>query len=501
METNLRNVVTSQLFGFAGQRGPTNRMPRKLTRTTYEGSVSRKRGREALSKDPNLQDLSVVTFVTMSYFPDTATDSLIREQSRIIKDVANFDKKIMVVLQEYLGPAVQIASDMVADAPQAWQTALFKGHITPQPVQQYIAKLIVAGVPDGFRSYLWLNLLNVSQLKAPGVYESIVTMPPSHTSEQHFQAIAQDVDRTFPKHPYFLETKSSRFKGRQHLTTLLKALVILDKDLGYVSGINYLAAPVEKPKAPTHRRQSTGLLSSTRLALNTGRNILPPRLRDLYPNASSDSESLFELQEYAQVLMKLLDTVDVKLSRHVQKCPQNMLIQGIIEPWFKTVFTAVLPQNHCARIMDMFLLEGVAILFTVAVTLLQHESKHLCSIEPNQSLTTYLSTLADRPVSLPSANSLINSALKIAHPKWFRTWLESRKSLTDLDGRTGSPNPLPPGTQLRVSPSPSPRGTSSPGRFSHHARRVSNISAEAAPNLSIASVSTEEDPTLMNSNH
>eukprot|EP00457_Paulinella_chromatophora_P004188 gb/GEZN01004198.1/.p1 GENE.gb/GEZN01004198.1/~~gb/GEZN01004198.1/.p1 ORF type:complete len:476 (+),score=41.59 gb/GEZN01004198.1/:212-1639(+) len=408
----------------------------------------------------------------MVYFPDTAADYIARERSEIVKAIMPaFPKQVMHVLQEYMGPPPkQIDSDMVAEAPLPWREAIYKGLISGQPLDDTVAKLVVSGVPDGFRSFLWSNLLNVSMISNPGVFSKVLEMSATKVSEGQVTLILQDIPQTFPKHPYFAEKKSASrvdisFNGKERLSLVLRALAAFDKDFSYSTGINYLAGflllymneeavfwslvsllrksshfsfehnlPVS-PKPPSHRRQSSGIipgLRTKRLPCNTGRNLLPPRLRDLYP-IPSDSAPLFEVQEYSLVLIKLLDTVDAKLSKHLQKSP-DLLLKCVVGPWFKTVFTIVLPLPHCARIMDMFLLEGIAILFTVAVALLQHESSHLLPKDPaGPEIEQYLNSLSARPVSLPSAELLINQAMKFVHPRWFQTWLESRKSVNELD--------------------------------------------------------------------
>lgn len=108
---------------------------------------------------------------------------------------------------------------------------------------------LITGVPKGKRGEVWHFLAEQFCLKQPPMdtqdfpyyntpYKSLVKQL---TPYDH--AISIDLERTFPGYPYFSlpMEDTNRPPGQLELFNLLKAYSLLDCEVGYCQGLNFVA--------------------------------------------------------------------------------------------------------------------------------------------------------------------------------------------------------------------------------------------------------------------
>ena len=106
---------------------------------------------------------------------------------------------------------------------------------------------IVAGIPDYLRGEIWCILCNCKQEKSyhsEGLYSKLIDM--ENPEEEH--RIQKDVVRTFTNYPMITEAtdeSSASWKTKtaeNMLSNILLAYANYDTQVGYVQGLNYIAA-------------------------------------------------------------------------------------------------------------------------------------------------------------------------------------------------------------------------------------------------------------------
>ena len=113
--------------------------------------------------------------------------------------------------------------------------------------RERIHESIVQGIPDYLRGEIWCILCHVKEEKAshsPNFYQKLIEM--ENPDEEH--RIAKDVTRTFTNYPMITEStdeSSASWKTKQAenaLFNILLAYANYDSQVGYVQGLNYIAA-------------------------------------------------------------------------------------------------------------------------------------------------------------------------------------------------------------------------------------------------------------------
>ncbi|KAL8195381.1 hypothetical protein R6Q57_025784 [Mikania cordata] len=174
-----------------------------------------------------------------------------------------------------------------------------------------VKRCIRKGIPDSLRGLVW-QLISGSRdllLMNPGVYDQIVIY---ETSASELDII-RDISRTFPSHVFYQQRHGP---GQRSLYNVLKAYSIYDRKVGYVQ------------------------------------------------------EELPLVQQYLFQFDLLMREYMPKLGEHFTQETINPSIYG--SQWFITVFSYSFPFHLDLRIWDVFLYEGVKIVFKVGLALLKY---------------------------------------------------------------------------------------------------------------------------------
>ncbi|XP_058839082.1 rab GTPase-activating protein 1-like isoform X1 [Topomyia yanbarensis] len=217
-----------------------------------------------------------------------------------------------------------------------------------------LASLVRCGIPDILRGAIWQKLANVeNKTEMTDSYRVLIT---KETSCEN--VIQRDINRTFPAHKFF---KESGGIGQDSLYKVSKAYAVYDTEVGYCQGLSFIAASLL-----LHMPEEEAFCVLVALMYNYG-------LRDMY---KLGFESLY-LRLYQ--LNRLMKDQLPDLYEHFY----NTGIEShmFASQWFLTLFTARFPLYFVFYILDVFLLDGITVLFQVALTLLSACKKDLLELD------------------------------------------------------------------------------------------------------------------------
>jgi len=163
--------------------------------------------------------------------------------------------------------------------------------------------------------------------------------------------IIRDISRTFPSHIFFQQRHGP---GQRSLYNILKAYSVYDRDVGYVQGMGFLAGLLLLYMS---EEDAFWLL----VALLKGAVHAP--MEGLY------QAGLPLVQQYLSQFEKLVMEHMPKLGQH--------FVEEMINPsmyasqWFITVFSYSFPFHLTLRVWDVFLYEGIKVVFQVGLALLR----------------------------------------------------------------------------------------------------------------------------------
>ncbi|KAH8301216.1 hypothetical protein KR018_007955 [Drosophila ironensis] len=235
----------------------------------------------------------------------------------------------------------EVSKDCSQDKLDEWDPILREWDSEKRP--KNLAPLVRVGVPEALREKIWQKLANVEgKLEMNDMYKILIT------KETKCETVIQrDIHRTFPAHKCFKETGGS---GQDALFKVSKAYAVYDSEVGYCQGLSFIAASLL-----LHMPEEDAFCVLVALMYDYG-------LRDLY---KAGFEVLY-LRLYQ--LERLIKDQLPKLHEHFTAC--GIETHMYASQWFLTLYTARFPLCFVFHVLDVFLLDGLPVLFQVAVTLL-----------------------------------------------------------------------------------------------------------------------------------
>ncbi|MEW5316343.1 MAG: hypothetical protein WDW38_007722 [Sanguina aurantia] len=214
------------------------------------------------------------------------------------------------------------------------------------------------GIPDSLRGLAWQLMSGGRdlQIQNPGKYEQLLQ---SHFDPVTETSIMRDLDRTFPTLLLFMHRQG---QGQTALYHVLRAYSTYNQSVGYVQGMGFICAVLL-----TYMTEEEAFW--TLVAVMSGHR--HAALEGMYlPGLPLLKCCLFQFQEL--------------LSEKLPKLASHMLgLDPAVEPvhyathWFNTIFSYTLPFPHLLRVWDVFMLEGIKVLFRVGLAILQHAEPRL----------------------------------------------------------------------------------------------------------------------------
>ncbi|KAM3838995.1 ecotropic viral integration site 5 protein homolog isoform 2-T2 [Vipera latastei] len=219
--------------------------------------------------------------------------------------------------------------------------------------ERQIKELVRKGIPHHFRAIVWQLLCTAQNMTIKDQYSEFLKM----TSPCE-KLIRRDIARTYPEHDFFKEKDSL---GQEVLFNVMKAYSLVDREVGYCQGSAFIVGlllmqmPEEEAFCVFFK-----LMQDYRL-----RELFKPSMAELglcmYQFESMIQEQLPELFMHFQA--------------------QSFHTSMYASSWFLTIFLTSFPLPIATRIFDIFMSEGLEIVFRVGVALLQMNQAELMQLD------------------------------------------------------------------------------------------------------------------------
>ena len=163
------------------------------------------------------------------------------------------------------------------------------------------------------------------------------------------KVIKRDITRTFPELDYF---QNESGPGQIGLFNIMKAYSLHDSEVGYCQGSAFLVGLLL-----LHMNEEDAFAVLVKM-MEEG----DYRLREMYkPTMAELGLCIYQLECMVQELLP-------EIHRHFES--QNYHTSMYASSWFLTLFTSCLPLNLAARVIDVFLSEGMEMIFRISIAIL-----------------------------------------------------------------------------------------------------------------------------------
>ena len=214
-------------------------------------------------------------------------------------------------------------------------------------------ELCQAGIPLCYRAKIWAECSGANEVHEPGRYQELLDEHEGETNECLTQ-IDLDVHRTMPTNMFF----GGDGPGVAKLRRLLVAFSWYNPACGYCQGMNNLAATL----LLTHATEEEAFW------------VLVCIIEKILPSEYYTSHLLVS-QADQRVLIELVDELMPALSAHLSELGVDL--PAVTFAWFLSLYTDCLPVETLFRVWDVMFVEGMVILFRVAIAILRMNEAEL----------------------------------------------------------------------------------------------------------------------------
>lgn len=232
-------------------------------------------------------------------------------------------------------------------------------------------RLVRGGIPLVYRSKLWLECSGGLDMREPGIFGDLL----AHVDEHDLVCveIEKDVGRTMPLNVFF----GGDGAGVDKLRRVLRAYSRRNPAVGYCQGMN--------------------LVTSTLLLVHADEEeafwVLSAIIERILPD-DFFSPSLLPSRACPLVLLEYVQETMPKLYTHLTALGVDL--PAICFSWFLSLFTDCLPIETLFRVWDVFLVDGLDVLFRVALGILRSNEQELLECESNSAVYVSLENLPTR---------------------------------------------------------------------------------------------------------
>lgn len=238
---------------------------------------------------------------------------------------------------------------------------------------EHMKKRCRKGIPSAVRGKAWFYLSggHISLAKYSKFYEKLEREP---GDEQVCDEIRKDIHRQFPNHELFREANGT---GQQSLFNVLKCFSIVRKEISYCQGLAPVASILLMNMPPSHAFWSLVAITDHYVP---GYYLAGFQAVQLHGRMLSGL-----LKKYAPTSYRILKKADID--------PVLYMFE-----WFMCLFVRNLPWATVLRLWDMFLCEGIVVIFKAAIVIIgttlttdhkkldQHELLQLLKHVPEKEL-------------------------------------------------------------------------------------------------------------------
>lgn len=201
------------------------------------------------------------------------------------------------------------------------------------------------GIPSSLRGKAWFYLsgAHLTSKKSPRLFRKLEQ---ESGDPLIIEEIRKDLHRQFPNHELFYENSGV---GQRSLYSVLKAFSIVRKEIGYCQGLAPVASMLIMQMAPDQAFWTLLSLSD---------NFIPGYYNPGFSTILLHGSMLFSLlKKYSPLAYKILKKGEIE--------PQLVMLE-----WFMCLFVRNLPWPTVLRIWDMFLCEGIIVIFKAAIIII-----------------------------------------------------------------------------------------------------------------------------------
>ncbi|GAM20850.1 hypothetical protein SAMD00019534_040250 [Acytostelium subglobosum LB1] len=213
------------------------------------------------------------------------------------------------------------------------------------------------GIPSSVRGFVWQRLVNIQEIKNKSkvTYRELLEMKaqPSVVAQ-----IQRDISRTFPKHSFFIEKGGY---GQQILSNILTAFSIYNPEVGYCQGMGFITC-----------------LLIIYMAEEDAFWVLV-QLSEKYGMSNMWRPEFPYLQNSFVLLNQMLEGQFPQLYSHIQR--QNVFTPLFSSQWFICLLIYNLPFPMIVRIWDLFLYDGLVVIFAAALALFKTYEDQIMKLE------------------------------------------------------------------------------------------------------------------------
>uniref|UniRef100_A0A8C1SL64 Si:ch211-239f4.1 n=1 Tax=Cyprinus carpio TaxID=7962 RepID=A0A8C1SL64_CYPCA len=216
-----------------------------------------------------------------------------------------------------------------------------------------LKELIRKGIPHHFRAIVWQLLCNATDMPVKNQYSELLKM-----SSPCEKLIRRDIARTYPEHDFF---KGQDSLGQEVLFNVMKAYSLVDREVGYCQGSAFIVGLLLMQMP-----EEEAFCVFVRLMQEY-------RLRELFK--PSMAELGLCIYQFEHLLQEQLPELNV----HFRS--QSFHTSMYASSWFLTLFLTFLPLPIATRIFDIFMYEGLEIIFRVGMAILQYNQTDLIQLD------------------------------------------------------------------------------------------------------------------------
>ncbi|KAM4023021.1 ecotropic viral integration site 5 protein homolog isoform 5-T6 [Anomaloglossus baeobatrachus] len=216
-----------------------------------------------------------------------------------------------------------------------------------------VQELVRKGIPHHFRAIVWQLLCNAQNMPIKEQYSDLLKM----TSPCE-KLIRRDIARTYPEHDFFKEKDSL---GQEVLFNVMKAYSLVDREVGYCQGSAFIVGLLLMQMP-----EEEAFCVFVKLMQDY-------RLRELFK--PSMAELGLCMYQFECMIQEQLPELFV----HFQA--QSFHTSMYASSWFLTIFLTSFPLPIATRIFDIFMSEGLEIVFRVGLAVLQMNQPELMQLD------------------------------------------------------------------------------------------------------------------------
>ncbi|EHB04245.1 EVI5-like protein [Heterocephalus glaber] len=210
--------------------------------------------------------------------------------------------------------------------------------------EKLLKELIRKGIPHHFRAIVWQLLCSATDMPVKNQYSELLKM-----SSPCEKLIRRDIARTYPEHEFF---KGQDSLGQEVLFNVMKAYSLVDREVGYCQGSAFIVGLLLMQMP-----EEEAFCVFVRLMQEY-------RLRELFkPSMAELGLCIYQFEYMLQEQLPELNTHFRSQSFHTSMYASS---------WFLTLFLTTFPLPVATRVFDIFMYEGLEIVFRVGLALLQY---------------------------------------------------------------------------------------------------------------------------------